>query len=176
MPRTTNNDRQNDMDDDWIASPGRASPERDDEGRFAGSGGSRRTRSRSDEDDINAGRGRGWFGDPEGHAQAGSHSHDYTRGSSRVGNNDQADDEADFGAWHAYGHNRGWHGYQRRGNQGTGAQGNTYRSRDDEGRFASSGGGRDYARDYEDDNRGSGAGGRNRQRDDEGRFASNNRH
>ena len=41
-------------------------------------------------------------------------------------------DEADYGAWHAYGHNRGYHGYQRRDNQ-TG--GGTYGTAN-QGRFS----------------------------------------
>jgi hypothetical protein len=42
----------------------------------------------------------------------------------------QPHDEADFGAWHAYGHNRGWHGYQRRDTQANaGAYGDNNQNR-----------------------------------------------
>ncbi len=190
MPRTPNNDRQNDLDDDQVTSRGgNRNSQRDDEGRFASSG-NNQPRSR-DDDDVGSGRGRGWFGDSEGHAQAGSHSHDYTRGASRSQDYDDdrgdrapsgrgrkaegqftrdrnADEEAEYGAWHAYGHNRGWHGYQRRGN----ASASNDRNRDDDGRFTSSGRGSDQ----DDDYRQAGARGGNRQRDDDGRFTSNNRH
>ncbi len=190
MPRSSNTDMQNNMDDASYDVRSRAMPQRDDrlrdqEGRFTSG---RQTRGRNEDDDTGnrSGRGRGWFGDPQGHAEAGSHSHDYTRGArsrddhdddDRAGRRDAqgrfADDEADFGAWHAYGHNRGWHGYQRRGGQS--------RSRDEEGRFTSGrgsgyadnrGGGRDFSRDYEDDNRNTGS----RPRDDEGHFTGGNRH
>ncbi len=52
-----------------------------------------------------------------------------------TGNRDQSNqghDEADFGAWHAYGHSRGYHGYQRRdGQSGGGTYGNA-----DQGRYS----------------------------------------
>ncbi len=206
MPRLSNNERQNDlpndMETDQVAS--RAASERDDrsrdeEGRFAGG---RQTRSRDDDDDMTAGsgRGRGWFGDPQRHAQAGSHSHDNTRAGMRSraydeddrssGRHRTDDEEAEFGAWHAYGHNRGWHGYQRNAGGDLGP-----RSRDAEGRFTSGRGadyddGRNYAgrsqddyhgsraRDYDEDNdyRRAAPRGGNRPRDEEGRFTSHNRH
>ena len=220
MPRTPNNDSPNDMDntnssDDVTAvRSARAAQDRDnrmrddrlreEEGRFAGN---RQTRSR--DDDTGGGRGRGWFGDPQGHAQAGSRSHDNTRGASRnqaydndddrygrrdaegrfAGGRNQSDDEADFGAWHAYGHNRGWHGYQRRDNADMSP--NTNQDRNDQNRSASgrgvdyddvrsyAGRGQDYSRstrgrDYEedDDDRRMTSQGDSRPRDQEGRFTS----
>jgi len=221
MPRPSNNERQNDMpsdmENDQITS--RAASERDErnrddrvrdeEGRFAGG---RQTRSRAADDDTHAGsgRGRGWFGDPQGHAQAGSRSHDNTRAGTRTrgyddedryagrrhagegqftGSRHADDEEAEFGAWHAYGHNRGWHGYQRNASADP-----SQRNRDSEGRF-SSGRGADYddvrnfagrdqddyrnarTRDYdEEDYRRAAPRGGNRPRDEEGRFASQNRH
>ena len=213
MPRTPNNDSPNDMDntnnsDDMTAVRStRSAQERDTEGRFAGT---RQSRSRDEE--TGAGRGRGWFGDPQGHAQAGSRSHDTTRSASRnqaydndddrnddnrygrrnaegqfAGSRDQADDEAEFGAWHAYGHNRGWHGYQRRGNADTGA--NARQARDDQNRSGRgvgyddvrsyAGRGQDYSRntrgrdyDEDDDDRRMTSQGDDRSRDQEGRFTS----
>ena len=228
MPRTPNNDpndmdNTNNSDDMTTVRNTRAAQDRDnrgredrlredrsreEEGRFAGN---RQTRSRDDE--AGANRGRGWFGDPQGHAQAGSRSHENTRGVSRnpaydtdndrdddnrhgrrsgegrfAGGRSQADDEADFGAWHAYGHNRGWHGYQRRDNAGLN------QDRNDQNRSASgqgvgyddvrnyAGRGQDYSRntrgrDYdEDDDYGRMTSqGENRPRDQEGRF-TNHRH
>ena len=205
MPRTPNNDSPNDMDnnntaDDTTATRGnRGAQDRDTEGRFAGN-----PQTRSRDDDTGSGRGRGWFGDPQGHAQAGSRSHDNTRGVSRnraydnndernddnrygrrndesqfAGDRNRADDEADFGAWHAYGHNRGWHGYQRRG--GADVNQNTNQDRNDQDR-STFGRGQDYSRDtrgrdYDEDDgyRRMTSQGDNRPRDQEGRF-TNNRH
>ena len=201
MPRTPNNDRQNDLDDDQVTSRGgNRNTSRDDDGRFA-SGGTRQTRARNDDDDAGSGRGRGWFGDSEGHAEAGSHSHDHSRGQNYAsgpsrsqdyedddrgdnrssgrrrnaegqfaGNRGQDDDrsreEAEYGAWHAYGHNRGWHGYQRRGNSQANAND---RNRDEDGRFTASG----RNADYDDDYRNAGSRGNNRNRDEDGRFTGN---
>jgi len=222
MPRSSNTNRQDDMqddirneeDDDHMSSRGnvraasrREDPERDEGGRFASGNPGRRARASDDqvrderfrEDDDaygqsrasgRSGQGRGWFGDPEGHAQAGSHSHDNTRTMSRsrsgYDENDrsgrdrnaqgqftgrsQADDDAEYGAWHAYGHNRGWHAYQQRGNRLR-----DDRLRDEEGRFTSSGRGSAYDDDYRGNVR---AGSRmrdDRLRDDEGRFVSASR-
>ena len=196
MPRTSND-----------------TPERNEEGRFTSPSQGAQARNRDEDDDTRSsrgqstgGQGRGWFGDSEGHAEAGSHSHDNTRsrsyddddrrggnryrdeegqfaGSSRGGSSDDHD-EADFGAWHAYGHARGYHGYQRRGNQASGNRGPS--SAEGRGWFGDSEGhaeagshshdntrGTSRSRSYDDsdDRRGG-----NRQRDDEGRFAGNNRH
>ena len=209
-------DNTNNGDDMTAVRGARSAQERDTEGRFAGN---RQTRSRDEE--TGAGRGRGWFGDPRGHAQAGSRSHDTTRSASRsqayntqgydrdddrtddnrhgrrnaegqfAGGRDQSDDEADFGAWHAYGHNRGWHGYQRRGNAdlSSNTSPDASQARNDQNRSGRgvgyddvrsyAGRGQDYSRntrdrDYDegDDDRRMTSPGDDRSRDQEGRFTS----
>ena len=201
MPRTSSN-----------------TPDRDEEGRFTSDDQGAQTRNRDDDADDNrssraaGGQGRGWYGDSEGHAEAGSHSHDNSRGASRSpsysDDNDRRggnrgrdeegrfarsshasahDAEADYGDWHAYGHARGYHGYQRRGGSQAGNhQGSNNQNNQGRGWYGDSQGhaeagshshdnergtSRSRSPDDNNDNRGG-----NRQRDEEGRFSGGNRH
>ena len=200
MPRTSNN-----------------TPDRDDDGRFTSDDQSAQARGRNDDTRSSSSQGRGWHGDSEGHAEAGSHSHDSSRGTSQSRSNDDddrrtgnrvndrdrdddgrfasasrggttRDDEADYGAWHAYGHARGYHGYQRRGSsqasdnrgQSSGEGRGRYADSDRNANAGSQGydnnrgttQSRPYDDDYNDRQSGGNNGG-NRQRDNEGRFTGN---
>jgi len=118
-------------DDDDYGRRGSGGRGRDEDGRFtSGSGNGARYSSRNRDDDDDRGRGHGgWFGDPEGHSEA-SHRGWEDRGSSSRSSRGRDDDD------------------------------DRYRSsrRDEEGRFASRGGGRSDDRDDDDRGRGQGQG------------------